>query len=145
MEWFEALTPGEAAVVLTDEALGGLHERKYGLPPRNFPADETEGQKEFDPDISHSQSPEIPVGCFSNVEQFASNMWVPSRNDVALNPTLYREGLFEVDIGVRSLRWKQSATNTGRSIDIVELRRKADVGQRDLAMLLDIAPQRLSD
>ena len=50
-----------------------------------------------------------------------------------------------MDIGVRSLRWKQSATNTGRSIDIVGLRRKADVGQRDLAMLLDIAPQRLSD
>ena len=32
-----------------------------------------------------------------------------------------------------------------KSLDILDLRRKADVGQRDLAMSLDIAPQRLSD
>ena len=107
VEWFDSLTPEEAPEVLTDEGLRSLHQRTYGI-PRDLAADVTELQQELDPDPIESQSREISAGCLRKVEQLASLMWVPSPNDVVLNPMLYGEGLFEVDIEGNCLRWKQS-------------------------------------
>ena len=95
LTWFDNLTPREALVFLKDSDLRIIYEIEKGISL----AEPLSGEK-----ISQVLSERIR----GRIEQIAKCMWVPLPHTVSLNPMLYGEGFFEIEIGGQSLRWKQS-------------------------------------